>query len=106
PRDYRYAHVRVPSSLATRRSSDLAGPMSGNASSTKSTAFGSPPSFRTISLTEVSTMFFNVFVATRLPTRSFGLWIAGSLTMMPRSEEHTSELQSRENLVGCLLLVK
>src|SRR5436309_8297500 len=40
-------------------------------------------------------------------THSFGSWVYGSpAERMRRSEEHTSELQSRENLVCRLLLEK
>src|SRR5207302_3531694 len=36
----------------------------------------------------------------------FWLWVANTLEPIARSEEHTSELQSRENLVCRLLLEK
>jgi hypothetical protein len=74
---------RLDTNIASTRPASSAAAMSGKASSTKDTLDGSPPSFLTISLVVVSTMLLSVLVATFLPSSSFGLVMAGSLTTRP-----------------------
>src|SRR5690606_41960094 len=80
---------RSPRSFPTRRSSDLStGTSSATASDLSRDSLGS-----------------------RLPFSRRESWLAARSTRLPsservRSEEHTSELQSRENLVCRLLLEK
>src|SRR5215831_14794524 len=66
--------------MACTRPASSAAAISGKANSTKFTLDWSPPDLRTISRTDVSTIFFNVLDATVLPSRSLGVLIVGSLT--------------------------
>src|ERR1041385_9292546 len=50
-----------------------------------------------------TTLFRSIFPIRKVPTTP---WSAGRFPFLPRSEEHTSELQSRLHLVCRLLLEK
>src|SRR5690606_40462753 len=92
----RYALPRVPSSFPTRRSSDLS---SLPVSSRLCCPGGRPPDPRPVGVP--------VAVMSAAPCRSApGRRPPGCAVPPRRSEEHTSELQSRENLVCRLLLEK
>src|SRR5690606_41692935 len=82
-------HPRDPHSFPTRRSSDLLAPRSSQARSASRRPPAPPSTSGSGSRTGSRTR------STRRPSSA-----------SPRSEEHTSELQSRENLVCRLLLEK
>src|SRR5947209_11487705 len=92
---YRYAdHQNIPS-FPTRRSSDLTKPPRKPASWSRS----SPIARRTSTSATAAGI-------SRTATRTRGRRACGSTPCDRRSEEHTSELQSRQYLVCRLLLEK
>src|SRR5436309_8258709 len=52
----------------------------------------------------IAVVLYRSWAQARWPAAFLAVWFVA--TLMPRSEEHTSELQSRENLVCRLLLEK
>src|SRR5690606_40999771 len=98
---YRSGHLRDLHSFPTRRSSDLASAVGGDFSAGRTRGFvhGSFP-FPCVASPGRFDVFFPRLAAERL---AIG---AGRRHHHGRSEEHTSELQSRENLVCRLLLEK
>src|SRR5690606_40333262 len=99
----RHADPRVLPSFPTRRSSDLSSALATAASSAVSPRVSTPIVTETL-----SGVTFTVAVPDVETTEWTACPISCSQTSAPvsRSEEHTSELQSRENLVCRLLLEK
>src|SRR5690606_39729361 len=89
----RVLRPRDPHPLPTRRSSDLRRPKAVVNMASITAACAKNPRLTEPSCTSVL-----------LPSRSAGL--SKQIEQLQRSEEHTSELQSRENLVCRLLLEK
>src|SRR5690606_41864760 len=96
---YSYRQLRDLHSFPTRRSSDLSGPMKKVRSLT-TTVWPNPSSYSGSVSPEPGTVH-------SLGTRyTAAMAAAPTSSTATRSEEHTSELQSRENLVCRLLLEK
>src|SRR5690606_41976585 len=93
-------------SLPTRRSSDLSFALSLSVT-TSSTDFRFTPAERSCSsntfagILSSTANWFTVLLGIKfsLPLQRFNNWLMATDQSVNRSEEHTSELQSRENLV-------
>src|SRR5205085_12103622 len=90
------AHLHLPS-FPTRRSSDLPGPFNGRGLCSVNIGWGSS---RRLSLCGI------VALVALLTATGASALTASPPSPGPRSEEHTSELQSQSNLVCRLLLEK
>src|SRR5690606_41698720 len=96
-----YAGCRYPHSFPTRRSSDLSTPMKS--------LDASQETLKAVGDTLEADRFFGAVGAWRSWAEQYDRIAAyhfAAILFSPRSEEHTSELQSRENLVCRLLLEK
>src|SRR5690606_41519646 len=98
-----YAHLRDLHSFPTRRSSDLRSPVRMNSPSISlSSALRLSPC-----MTRILTAVWSSRLVVKIFARAVGTVVfCGISSSKLRSEEHTSELQSRENLVCRLLLEK
>src|SRR5690606_41973468 len=102
---YRPAAHRDPLSFPTRRSSDL--DKSDNANSSDSSASDEARAFVLTDADALSDLIISQLVTNQLLLVDAVRWLGGEESFAgARSEEHTSELQSRENLVCRLLLEK
>src|SRR5699024_11222344 len=97
-------HRRVPPALPTRRSSDLFRLNSSQLPSAKWLSLSQSTLVRPLSrLPRTPTATAGLLLSRRRNTAS---WTTSSILLPDRSEEHTSELQSRFDLVCRLLLAK